>query len=421
MKKIAIFTTFTSADCAYSLNNVVQDQIKMLKRNGYEPVVFVVDGFKSIEAYDLAELRFIPPVHLSNEGKLQPNYQEDVDKMYASLEKLTADIDVCITHDIIYQPAHLIHNIASRKLAENKPNLRWLHWIHSATSPRILCNHEEVNNKIRVKFPNSFICYPNPYEIPRVATNFRTEEKLIKYVPHPIDIPGYFGFHALSTEIVNTYNLLQTDVVMVYPARLDRGKQPQMNVRIAAALKRAGKSVRLIIVDFHSTGGDKVTYRNELKNKATNLGLSNQEVIFTSDFKPETKASVPREVVKDLFLVSNVFILPSVSETYSLVAQEAAMCGNLVCLNFDFTPMRSIYGEDAIYAKFSSNIDAYTGKDGDTNTVYHNGEQYFDELAKKLIYEIGNSRSLALKDKLRKERNLDYVFTNHLEPLLYAE
>ena len=41
-------------------------------------------------------------------------------------------------------------------------------------------------------------------------------------------------------------------------------------------------------------------------------------------------------------------------------------------------------------------------------------------MAAAICYELDNNRVLSLKDKLRKERNLDYVFRNHLEPLIYA-
>ena len=370
MKRIAIFTTFSGADHAYSLNNVVIDQIKMLTRAGYSPVVLVTESFQPVGVYNDVELRRIPPVFLSNEGKLPDEYNEDVIKMTESLRELLKDVKVCITHDIIYQPAHLIHNLAARKIAEENPGIRWLHWIHSATTPNILCNKEEVRMLIKRPFPHAFICYPNQFDRTRVAINFRYDEHLVKYVPHPIDIPEYLGFHEYTRDFIDKYSLIQADVIMVYPVRLDRGKQVQMNIRTMAALKRRGRSVRLIVVDFHSTGGDKVTYRDTLKKQAIDLGLSDTEMVFTSDYRPETKGSCPREMVRDLFNISNIFLLPSRSETYSLIAQEASICGNLILLNFDFPAMRSIYGEQAMYFKFSSNVDALNGLDGETITDY---------------------------------------------------
>jgi hypothetical protein len=126
-------------------------------------------------------------------------------------------------------------------------------------------------------------------------------------------------------------------------------------------------------------------------------------------------------MVRDLMLLSNVFILPSRSETYSLVAQEAILCKNFIILNFDFSPMRSIYGENAKYFKFSSGIDALSGMDGETNTKYGDEDAYFGYIARYINYELANNRVLALNTKIRKERNLKTVFRNHLEPLLYGK
>jgi hypothetical protein len=61
-----------------------------------------------------------------------------------------------------------------------------------------------------------------------------------------------------------------------------------------------------------------------------------------------------------------------------------------------------------------------TGLDGETLTEYKGGEKYFDDMAAAICYELDNNRVLGLKDKLRKERNLDYVFKNHFEPLIYG-
>ena len=418
--KVVVFTTFTSSDNAYSLNNVVIDQLHMLKRGGYDPAVIVMEGFRPIGVYAEVELRFLKGSTIGNDGTLPENYLERVKETEDRLFELLKDADICITHDIIYQAAHLIYNLASRQLVERLPKLKWLHWIHSATSHNILCSKNEVRNLIKRPFPHGLICYPNSWDIPRVAQNYKYDLNKVKHVPHPIDVCDYLGFHPYTRELVDKYSMLEADIIILYPIRLDRGKQVQMNIKTAAGIKRNNRSVRLVVADFHSTGGDKVTYRNELKSMAITEGLNDFDVIFTSDFKPETKLSCPREMMRDLFLLSNVYIHPSVSETYSLTTQEAALCGNLLILNYDFPPMLSIYGPSALYYKFSSNVDVLSGLDGVTTTKYDNEKGYFDDLAMSIIYQVENNRVLAMKDKTRKERNIDTVFKKYLEPLFFG-
>ena len=271
-------------------------------------------------------------------------------------------------------------------------------------------------------FPNSTIVYPNSYDIPRVAKAFETEEKEIKHVPHATDYPTFMKFDDITKKLVEKEKLLEADIICVYPLRLDRGKQPHINIEIMAEIKNMGFSIRMIFVDFHSTGGDKIEYREEMKKKAEELGLKD-DVIFTSEFDESLNLESPRTLVADLFKLSNVFILPSMSETYSLIAQEALLSGNVMVLNHDFPAMRSIYGDNAIYRKFSSGVDIMSDvhkSTGKTDTQYNNRKDYFIEIAKQIISKLKEQPYKAI-DEFRKTRNIDYVFKNHIEPLINKE
>jgi len=196
------------------------------------------------------------------------------------------DVSICLTHDVIYQPAHLIQNVASRELAQERKNLKWLHWIHSATTPHILCNKPEVLNIIKQPFPNAIIAYPNTYDRPRVAANFNWEERLVKYVPHPIDVCEYLGFQDITKRLVNRYDLLNTEILMIYPVRLDRGKQPHILLNFINAFKELGRSAKVIIADFHSDSkdpnDDKFRYRNDMKNIMAKLRLTDFKELWVA-------------------------------------------------------------------------------------------------------------------------------------------
>ncbi len=430
MKKVGILTTFTSVDDAYSLIGVVQNQIRMLVSHGYRPVVVVKEGFRPEQTFALkeVELRFIPNVPCSNyvAEAVDENFKTDVEKLKKAVTEALKGVDSVLTHDLIYQPESLKLNFACRWAIKDGglKNVRWLHMVHSATSPTTL--GKELRQKdsyfeiATQRFPNSFIIFPNAYSIPRVARNFGYEEDQIKVVHHQTNMPSFCKWDPLVTKLVMDKNMLQADAIAVYPARLDRGKQVDRVIKIMAELKKLKYSVRFIGVDFHSTGGDKVTYREEMKKMAIDWGLNDQDLTFTSEFHESWRTSVPSKVVHDLFELSNVFILPSRSETYSLVAQEAALLGNLLVLNHDFAPFRDIYGKHAIYKQFSSNI-SFDGLDGEVNTKYSNEKAYYHDVAMRIKYELENNMVLAQQRRLRKFRNPIWVFKNELEPLLYAE
>jgi glycosyltransferase involved in cell wall biosynthesis len=202
---------------------------------------------------------------------------------------------------------------------------------------------------------------------------------------------------------------------------MDRGKQPEKLVRLFAELKRVGKSVRLLIINFHSTGQHFLDYRDEIIREMQQLGLNGEDVIFTNqiDSLPgisdqelnSYRLEFPHKVVLDLFHLTNLYIHPSGSETYSLVCQEAAACGNLLFLNDDFPPIRDVYGKSAQYVKFSSTLF--------TTTHRPNEQAYYADVARRIIGLLECEKTISQKTRLRQTRNLQTVFQHWLEPILH--
>jgi len=131
-QKVCLSTSFSDNQKAYSLNIIVQSQIKMLLLNDFEPTVIVHDTFEpeGIYAHPKVKIEYIPNVPCHNEVKKDETFDSDVAEMEKRLLEILKDKDIVLTHDIIYQPACLKHNFASRRVAKALPNLKWLHWIH---------------------------------------------------------------------------------------------------------------------------------------------------------------------------------------------------------------------------------------------------------------------------------------------------
>lgn len=434
--KVTIFTNFSEIAEAYSLNRVVQDQLKMLLNNGYKPNLIVAETFepKGIYTDERITIKRIPIVPVHNEVKKDESFDDDVASLETALKEVLKDTNVVLSHDIIYQPAALKHNVAARRIAKDFPNIKWLHWIHSATSPMTLNNlrphfSDEYVNLVTQPFPNSKYVFFNHYSVPRIADEFGVTQEDVRVVHHPSDIAQVLGLTKDVKKFMEDKRILEADAVCVYPIRLDRGKQVQFVIKTMAALKDFNMNVKVIIVDFHSTGGDKLTYRDELKQTAIDCGLNQNELIWTSEYKEEWSAEVPHEDTMSIMRLGNVFIMPSVSESYSLITQEAGINKSVMVLNFDFPPFRDIFGFNAIYRKFSSNIDIMSGLSGNTNTQYgpasaspeerKNYEKSYHHETAGMIAARLNHPEMAMSMFLRKYRNLQTVFKNELEHLLY--
>lgn len=422
-KKVFILTNFSTYLKSYSPIIVVSEQIKMFQRAGYEPIMITTEGWSPPED---SIFHNVHTEHLYPSGAhdtVDDIFEQDIVDIYARLNEIIPDGSVVITHDLIFLPDYVKHNIAARRLAEKKPAVRWLHWIHSATSPNTLIQErsiygEQYKELLLSKFPNSIICYPNAQDIPRVAKNFSFEEDEVVEVPHSTDPTE--GMSRLVKRLYDEKKLSEAEVLVIAPMRLDRGKNPGMIVRLMKGCLDVGVSSHLIFCDFQSTGDDKVVLRNETNDLAKELGVENR-VTFISEFDGEAILEIDHTTVLDLFTLSNVFICPSRSETYSLTTQEAMLKGNLCILNKDFPAFTQIYGKNALYRQFDGAEVDFSGQDGKIETTIKPIENHFKDMAIALKYYLINDKVLSAKTFVRTKRNPDYVFRNYIEPLLKVD
>jgi glycosyltransferase involved in cell wall biosynthesis len=394
--------------------------------HGYNPKLLVTKGYKPGRNAIKATICELPDQIRQNEVVVDNSFNEDVDKLLESFREHLKDVELVITHDTIYQPASLKHNVALRAYAEERKDLHFLHWIHSATSPYKIADlvgifPEKYKEVVGKKFPRSYYVFFNNWSIPRIAREYNIPESLVKIVHHPTDYFKFAKYEPYSIELCKKHNLISKDFVMAYPARLDNGKQLEYGIKMMGALKNLGFSVHFIGIDFHSSSDDprdpKLQYRNQLKQIAKEWGVES-DVTFTSEFKPESKVRVPEGVVRDLMDISNVFWMSSVSESYSLVTQEAAMSGNLLVLNRNFPPFRELFGPDAIMWPCDSNVDIANISDGGTKVSYNGLEREdYASLAKEVVASSTNKQNLTRR-RLLAQRNPDYIFTHELEPLI---
>ena len=420
MKTVAILTDFVSHDPAYSLCGVVDNQIKMLARNGYQPRLLVRTGFSRNGAYRDADIREYDPGEIGNNiVNVTAKSEGEIDSLVDQFRARLDGVDVILTHDLLYQANMWKQHVAARRFTASS-DVRWLHWVHSSTDLGTTAKTGRFREELTGKFPKSHLVAMHREEMKRKGGQFGYEIDEIVEIPNPIDVTELF--HPVARRMVEVGDLWKADVIAVYPARLDRGKQPEVLVEIFRELVGRGWDARLIIVDFHSTGGDKADYRKELiafADKPPKVPFFFTS-IECSGLDKDYGYHVPHEAVMDLMEYSDVFIHPSRSESDPLTVPEAAWkrCG--LVLNFDLPVFRQWDGRALLY-KFSSNIDTQTGMPGETETKYGDRREYMDSVAGGIAYLMQNNFILANHAKIRKERSLEAVWANHLWPAIEGQ
>jgi len=119
-------------------------------------------------------------------------------------------------------------------------------------------------------------------------------------------------------------------------------------------------------------------------------------------------------VVRDLMLISNVFIFPSLSEVCSNVVLEASMCKQLLVLNKSFPSLFDFgdEGKTCLGHPFGSLIHS--------DFKFRNLTE-FDYLARTIQQQLLINKPLLQQRKILKLTNIDTIYEKQLEPLLIED
>lgn len=422
LPKVAVVTSFSSFQKTYSLTSVVENQLVSLVKYGYSPVLFVLPSFtddalvpKGVEIRKVVPQIILEPYHEHIFDKSKDIVEKlNIDKklVIEAFEKYMTDIDVAITHDFILVDDYLVYAVGMNEA--KLPKIRWLNWIHSAPSARVAGSDEYPWKYQYSVMPNSKIVYLNYTDQVLVAERYHGTINDVAIVHNPTDPRTFFKLDDLVSKMIDQFKLLDADIVQVYPVSTPRmvdNKQVHKIIEIFGKLKVHGQNVRLIVCNAHANADREKQTISEMKKLAQENGLDiSQEVVFTSMIEPpKYESGVSHDVVKDLFLLSNLFIFPTTSENAPLILLEAASCRNLLVLNDDFLPLREFFGENALYFGFGSVR---------TNRNYEDEEKYLDDVAKIIIAELSRNRPLRAFRDWKKNYNYDKIFTEQIEPLI---
>ena len=422
--KIAILAPLSHWDHGYSHCSVIFDQFVMLKKYGYEVTFICLQRFKGKEDLEAQgiKVRDVLPVFTFRDYHLgmpvDEAFEKNAQDTQEVLEKELKDFTHVIAHDIIFQGWFLPYNVGLRRA---NVNVKWLHWVHSAPSLRpanLVYPYDHLYSIHR----NERLVYLNDIDKIRIAEMYGIFPDDVRVVPNSIDPRTFWDLHPLTSSLIEKYGLLNADIVATYPLSSTRmhfdadyaedisnGKNLMFAIRIIAELKKLGYSVRYVVANAHANAEKEKETIKIIRERATTLGLSPNELVFTSlEMAPAFENGVPRRVVSELFRLSNLFLFPSASENCSLVLLEAALSKNLLVLNESFLPLRAQLQSQALYFKF-----------GAAGERLNYAESYFTDLAKIIASALKKEQSLNSFRKIAREFNLDTIFKKHLEPLFY--
>lgn len=182
-----------------------------------------------------------------------------------------------------------------------------------------------------------------------------------------------------------------------------------MVIEVFGKLKKAGKKVALVICN--SNGRRRMDEIMAKQNLAMDLGLDENDVLFTSTLDNSTESELSYKSVVQLFQISNLFVFPTIAEVCSNVMLEASMAKNLLVVNKDLPSLMDFADEGSVlkYPFTSSREIHYSGRD----------DKSLENLAKRIIEQ--TERNMADKQMRRiwSRHNSDTIYNKMLKPILY--
>lgn len=174
-------------------------------------------------------------------------------------------------HDILYQGWHYLHNVAIREAQKELPNLKFIAFTHSYPAVRPKYIQKEFLGRY-TDMPNTLFAYPTKSGLKALANQYNIDIKKCVVINNSIPLLDF-----LSDDIKklnNETNFIDSEILIVYPARLTPSKKQEKISSLAGCIKQVcGKSIKIIYCDFNSLDIDAKEYKNIIINNGIKHGL----------------------------------------------------------------------------------------------------------------------------------------------------
>jgi len=299
------------------------------------------------------------------------------------------------------------------------PNIRWIHWSHSGPSTWPLSAQKGPNKYRFSGMQNSVFVSPNQSMAPGFAKMYNIPLSLVKVVYHIFEPTSFFKFNPISTALVNKHRLLDCDVLAVWATRVDHleGKGIPLAVNFMSQMNKVCSAKLMFLNSWCSTPEAKAKIER-IKNIAAEKGMPPGNLCFSSELEPKYENGVPPDVVHDLLQISNLFVFPSTSETFSYSLAEAAISKNLLLLNGTLTVMRELAVDSAEYISGTADWGGIR-----TDVHYDAGSEdgYCIGRAEEIWKEISGNKVLMSQRRWLRDFRAKNIWETQMKPLINGE
>ena len=275
-----------------------------------------------------------------------------------------AELDVMIVHNALTLHFNLPLTAALWTLAEsNRPRIiSWVHdisWLNPIYRPWM--HDGEPWDLLRRQHPNitSIFVSNQRLEEWRELTGATLDTSHV--IPNGIDPAALLRLGPRTRELVTRFGLLGADIVMLAPVRITKRKNLEWAIDATAGVRATGRTVQLLITGPPGPHNSRsLEYVADLKRQTERLGLQESvRFLFEESGGSTGDYAIDAATLSDLYMLSDVVILPSASEGFGLPLAEAAIFRvPVVCT--DLPAFREVALDGATFVPTSAGSPAFT-------------------------------------------------------------
>lgn len=285
-------------------------------------------------------------------GRVPAAFEGRVVELTAALRAALAGVDVVIAHNVASLNANLALTAALHAVAAGRATPHLILWHHdlawSQPSRRPALHVGRPWDLLRSAWPGATQVTISEARRADLTRILGLRPGAIHVVPNGVDMAALLGLDERTAELARAAGLFAMDPLVLLPARVTPRKNIELALRVVAAMRAGGRPHAGLVVtgpaDPHDGAAD--GYLVALLELRRTLGLEGAALFVAEDLgEPPDEA-----LVRDLYRLADLLLLPSLDEGFGLPILEAA-AHRLPIVCSDLPALRDLAGDAATYVE----------------------------------------------------------------------
>jgi len=319
------------------VESTIYHHARLLAQDGYQVSIIAGRGesintqipFILVPEIDSRHPQVIEVGQALANGKVNEEFIELRDKLYQILIKNLESSDVLIVHNVITLHKNLALTAALKLISERqKPlMLAWCHdfaWQDKLYTPDLHPGYPW--DLLKTPWPGIRYITVSDHRRQRLAELLDIPDSTIEVIPPGIDVFQFLNISPFTQEIVKRLQLLDSDPLVLLPARITRRKNIEFGIQVIKSLIKIYPDVSLVVTGPPGPHNPKnIVYLNSLRTLRDELQVESN-VHFLYNLNGEDQIlKIPDEIIADLYRLADIIIFPSHREGFGIPVLEAGL------------------------------------------------------------------------------------------------